>query len=291
MQTRNYQPEGIASSKAPLYLPSFPNNHSQGNTRSKPPPPSSLRPTRPPKFSIRMAPLLSSLTLIKIHSATLLPIAYYLLTSPSNLSDQNLVFMLGEAMGIPQPHPPSYSSHSSSSATTSSPLSSSSSSSTLFSEPNAATTLAGLLVSLLAISDLTALAALDEDNAIRWWSTAVLWRVAFFFGVVGSSYGFGSGLIGGSSSSSLGGGLFSRGGGVGAGGVGTSATSMGKGVELAGWQGALGNSLIFTWGFLEMVFWFWVSLSLSLCVFCSYLSGLYGDTGFLSSLLVAIGVC
>ena len=167
-----------------------------------------------------MAPLLSSLTLIRIHSATLLPIAYYLLVSPSHLSDQNLVFLLGEAMALPQPP------------------------SSLFSTSNPATALASLLAILLAVTDMTALVALEEELAIRWWSTAVLWRVVFFFAVVGASYVYGAGVAEG------GGQALGSGGGV--------SSSKVKPVAAA-WQGAVGNSLVFAWGFLELVFWFWVS--------------------------------
>lgn len=180
-----------------------------------------------------MAPLLSSQTLIRIHSAALLPISYYLLTSPSHLADQNLVFLLGESMSLPQPP------------------------SSLFSVPNPAAGLAALLAALLAITDLSASIGMeDEFAAVRWWGGAVLWRIAFFFGVVGVGYSVGAGAEDGGSGASGGGGL------------GTSGQKGGSGAVVEGWKGAVGNSLVFSWGFVELVFWFWVCGFLLLHTFC-----------------------
>ena len=41
------------------------------------------------------------------------------------------------------------------------------------------------------------------------------------------------------------------------GGTGLGGTNVGKGS--AGWADGLKNSVVFSWGFLEMIWWFWVS--------------------------------
>lgn len=47
--------------------------------------------------------IISALTIIRSLSVSQLVIAYYLLISPSTISDQNLVFILGAAMDLVGP--------------------------------------------------------------------------------------------------------------------------------------------------------------------------------------------
>lgn len=94
------------------------------------------------------------------------------------------------------------------------------------STPSPASTLAALFLALLAISDLTS-SGLPEEVGSYYWSSQAPIRLAFFFGVTGYSYaGKPGGLWGG---------------------------KAGVGGEV------LCNSVVFTWGFLEMLWWFWVS--------------------------------
>lgn len=151
--------------------------------------------------------IFSGSSLIRTLSLFHLTLSYYLLTAPSTLSDQNLVFMLGAAMDMPQP-PPSLSIASSS------------------------TSLAGILLALLALSDFTN-SNLPEEVASYLWSSQAPVRLAFFFGLTGFSY---------------------------------LAKTAGKdgivGKERQGMRGSICNSFVFTWAFLELLAWFYVSLLL-----------------------------
>ena len=153
--------------------------------------------------------ILSSSNLLRAFSLFHLTLAYYLLTNPSALVQQNLVVVLGAAMDMPLP-PPSLS------------------------VPSSATALAGIFIALLAISDFTA-SGLPEEVSSIFWSSQAPTRLAFFFGVTGWAYlgkfGLESGVTG-------------RIKGVGVGGMGPREATC--------------NSLVFSWGFLEMVTWFWV---------------------------------
>lgn len=97
---------------------------------------------------------------------------------------------------------------------------------------------------LLGLSDLTA-SGLPEGPFSEYWSGQAGVRVAFFFGVTGLSF-----LLGPSSG----------------------------GVRGSGWDG-LKNRIVFSWGFLEMMVWFWVSFSNVPFVLC-LIYGLF-ESGFL----------
>lgn len=150
--------------------------------------------------------ILSAQSLLRTLSLFHLTLSYYLHTSPSTIAAQNLVYVLGAAMDIPDP-PASLST------------------------PSPASTLAALFLALLAIADLTS-SGLPEEVGSHYWSNQAPVRLAFFFAVTGYSYaGKPGGLLGG-------GGKLGKG---------------GRGGEV------LCNSVVFTWGFLEMLWWFWVS--------------------------------
>ncbi len=145
--------------------------------------------------------ILSAQTLLRTLTLFHLTLAYYLLTSPATIASQNLVYVLGAAMEIPEPP-------------------------TSLSTPSPASTLAALFLALLALSDLTS-SGLPEEVGSHYWSNQAPVRLAFFFAVTGYSYAAKpGGLLGG---------------------------KAGRGGEV------LCNSVVFTWGFLEMLLWFWVS--------------------------------
>ena len=160
--------------------------------------------------------ILSSATLIQAVSLFQLTLAYYLVKSPSTLTQQNLVIILGAAMDIP---PPTGS----------------------LSIPSSATALAGTFLALLALSDLTASTMAEEAGSLFWITQAPL-RLVFFFGITGwvylGKFGLEDELKG-------------------------SRRVMGNSKVSA--REVLCNSFVFTWGFLQMLSWFWVS-AIFLCM-------------------------
>lgn len=171
---------------------------------------SSLPPVQIQAF--KMA-IISATTLLRAISIFHLTAAYYLLTSPNIIADQNLVFILGASMDIP---------------TTPS----------TFSKRSPALALASLAFALLGFSDLTA-TNLHEEVGSFYWSSQAPVRLAFFLCITGYSYLF----------KPAGGELSDHG---------AARPAIGK----AGGIGALVcNSLVFTWAFMEMLVWFWVSIS------------------------------
>lgn len=91
--------------------------------------------------------------------------------------------------------------------------------------PSPASSLAALFLALLALSDMTS-SGLPEEVGSHYWSNQAPVRLAFFFAVTGYVYaGKPGGLWNG------------------------KAEMQGE---------VLCNSVVFTWGFLEMLWWFWV---------------------------------
>lgn len=174
--------------------------------------------------------IISSTSLLRTISIFHLTTAYYLLTSPLKLADQNLVFILGAAMTIvrPQPHLSPLTPPAKTLIQPEAPPS--------LSLPSPALALASLFLALLSISDLTA-TNLDEEVASYYWSSQAPVRLLFFFGVTGYSY-------------------LAKPEGVMASPVGKMAPGAGVGRQM---PHLVCNSLVFTWGFVEMLGWFWVS--------------------------------
>ena len=155
--------------------------------------------------------IISATTLLRAISLFHITASYYLLTSPSTITDQNFVFILGASMDIPVA-PKSLSTRS------------------------AALALASLAFGLLGLSDLTA-TNLHEEIGSHYWSSQAPIRIAFFAVITAYSYLY----------KPTGGALSEHG---------AARPALGK----AGGIGALlCNSLVFTWGFVEMLIWFWVS--------------------------------
>lgn len=107
--------------------------------------------------------------------------------------------------------------------------------------PTFGTGLAAIFLTLLAISDLTA-SALPEEISTLYWSSLAPVRLVFFFGLTAWAYVGKSGLEDGFAvpdPSSL------------------TVTSVGM-------REMVCNSFVFSWGFLEMLSWFWVDSWLSI---------------------------
>ena len=108
-------------------------------------------------------------------------------------------------------------------------ISPASGSSLSFSSP--ALALAALFLTILGISDLAA-TGLPEEVASYYWSSQAPIRLAVFFGITGFSYLGKAGAKG----------------------------MLPKGANHPGVSGLVCNNVVFTWGFVEMLGWFWVSL-------------------------------
>ncbi|OQO07523.1 hypothetical protein B0A48_07220 [Cryoendolithus antarcticus] len=105
--------------------------------------------------------LLSPYTLIRTISLLHLTAAYFFLTNPARITDQNVVYMLGESMHLPH--------------------------ATTFTKPSEASTFVAILLSLFAVSDFTA-AGLDQLVALEYWLANVPVRLAVMFAVTGYSW-------------------------------------------------------------------------------------------------------
>ncbi|KAL6716430.1 hypothetical protein ACLMJK_005997 [Lecanora helva] len=106
--------------------------------------------------------IISATALLRSISIFHITTAYYLLTSPMKIADQNFVYILGAAMDVPSA-PPSLTSQSS------------------------ALALSALFLSFLGISDLVA-TNLHEEVASFYWSAQAPIRLAFFLAVTAYTY-------------------------------------------------------------------------------------------------------
>ncbi|KAK3699510.1 hypothetical protein LTR37_016379 [Vermiconidia calcicola] len=150
--------------------------------------------------------LISAFTIIRAISLFHLTAAFIFLTAPRMISDQNVVFVLGESLRLPHV--------------------------TSLDKPNEASAFIAIILAFLGLADLTA-ASLNEDTAIEYWLSNVPMRLMFLFSLTGYVYLFkDDGLLG--------------------------RRSVGK----AGPGETLRNSMVFTFGFMETVTWFWIFTSL-----------------------------
>lgn len=103
-----------------------------------------------------------------------------------------------------------------------------------FEKPTPVTAFLALTFGLLGLSDFTA-ASMDELPALNHWGSQTPVRLLFFFGVAGYAY------------------LFKEDG------------MLGRPAGARGYQAGPGdllkNGLVFSWGFLEVVLWFWVYMN------------------------------
>ncbi|KAK5155333.1 hypothetical protein LTR04_005834 [Oleoguttula sp. CCFEE 6159] len=107
--------------------------------------------------------LVSAFAIIRALSLFHLTLAFFFLTSPSTIAEQNIVFVLGEAMRLPSP--------------------------TSFSTPTPATGFLAVVLALLGLSDFTAVSLPDEIARI-YWAAQVPVRLLFLFVVTGYTYAF-----------------------------------------------------------------------------------------------------
>ncbi|KAK4546176.1 hypothetical protein LTR36_002313 [Oleoguttula mirabilis] len=122
--------------------------------------------------------LISAFTLIRAISLFHITAAYFFLTAPRMMADQNIVFVLGEAMKLP--HVASMD------------------------KPSEASAFIAVILALLGVSDLTA-ASMHEEVAIHYWVANVPVRLTFFFVVTAYVYLFKEGGVLGSVSARQGG--------------------------------------------------------------------------------------
>ncbi|KAK8256378.1 increased loss of mitochondrial DNA protein 1 [Phyllosticta capitalensis] len=129
----------------------------------------------------------SAFNLIRGMSLFHMTLAYYMLSAPRAIADQNLVFLLGEAMRIIFTPSPS----------TIIPLTPLSphlqSEPTAFAKPSSATAFAAIFLALLGVSDLLAV-SMDEEIAFPYWANQIPTRLLFLFGLTSYSYFFKPGL-------------------------------------------------------------------------------------------------
>lgn len=120
---------------------------------------------------------------------------------------------------------------------------------TTLSTPSPALAIASLSFAILGCADLTA-TNLDEQVSSFYWSSQAPVRLAFFLGITGYSYMW-----------KPAGGVLSE--------IGGARVGVGKQGSFLG--GMLCNSVVFTWAFVEMLMWFWVS---DCCSYFCYSSNL-----------------
>ncbi|KAI5358607.1 putative increased loss of mitochondrial DNA protein [Septoria linicola] len=120
--------------------------------------------------------IISPYTLIRTISLFHITAAYFFLTAPRILADQNVVFILGESMRI---------NHA-----------------TSLDKPSEATAFIAILLALLGISDLTA-ANMNENTSLEYWLSNVPVRLTFLFGLTGYVYLFKEDGIFGSGSAAV----------------------------------------------------------------------------------------
>ncbi|KAF2658291.1 hypothetical protein K491DRAFT_593241 [Lophiostoma macrostomum CBS 122681] len=107
--------------------------------------------------------IISAFTIIRSVSLFHIMLGYFFLTNPRFILDQNIVFILGEAMQLPTP--------------------------TGFTKPSASTSFLGLIFAFLGLSDLTSV-SLPSELSTTYWGTQVPVRLTFLFGITGYTYLF-----------------------------------------------------------------------------------------------------
>ncbi|KAK4229282.1 increased loss of mitochondrial DNA protein 1 [Podospora fimiseda] len=172
-------------------------------------------------------PLISSKTILTSISLFHLTLAFFLLTSPQTISDQAIIYLLGESLGLPH-HSRSFESQS------------------------PALAFLAVVLAFLGVTDLVTLSLPDEVSLLHHWTMQVPLRT--LFSLVLSSYSF---LFSPSSP------LFSE---TKSGSSYLShpvVPPSSHNYVPTGWGGdALKNRVFFTFAFVETVGWFWVWVTL-----------------------------
>lgn len=189
--------------------------------------------------------IIPSSAIIRALSLFHLTLSYFLITSSSSIANQSLIFILGASMELVRSpisllRFPSVFLHCSlglKNITISGFICPSINLYYPFPKPtppsfsvaSPSTALAALILALLGLVDLTACSLPEEIGSLYWGSQAPI-RCTFFFMLTGYAYAFKpEGPITGNSN------------------------------KPSPWDN-LHNSIVFTWGFLEMISWFWVSI-------------------------------
>ncbi|KAK0610276.1 hypothetical protein DIS24_g12091 [Lasiodiplodia hormozganensis] len=107
--------------------------------------------------------IISSFAIVRGLCLFHLTLAWYLLSAPRVVAEQNLVLLFGEAMRIPEP--------------------------TQFLKPNSASAFAAIILAFLGLSDLIAV-SMDEEIAFPYWANNIPLRLAFLIGLTGYTYAF-----------------------------------------------------------------------------------------------------
>ncbi|EMC91423.1 hypothetical protein BAUCODRAFT_152680 [Baudoinia panamericana UAMH 10762] len=107
--------------------------------------------------------LISAYTIIRAISLFHMTAAYFFLVTPKTIVDQNVVFILGEAMKLPHV--------------------------TSMDKPSEGSAFIAVILALLGVSDLTA-ANMTEEVALQYWLANVPVRLCFFFVISGYAYLF-----------------------------------------------------------------------------------------------------
>jgi len=153
-------------------------------------------------------------------------LAALLLKNPAIVAKQGVVLVLGQSMQLVRPTSrPKHDLVQITQIYPSQPLPRD------FNRPSAATAFLAILFAFIGLSDLTAL-SLSDEVFDQFWGTQTPVRLAFLFAVTGYSY------------ASKEGGMFAPR---------TPDYAMGAGASVS-------NSIVFTWGFFELVTWFFVSI-------------------------------
>lgn len=168
--------------------------------------------------------VVSPYTLIRAISLFHITAAWFFLAAPRTIVDQNVVFMLGESMRLVRKSPltksPNHNERASTLTISVQPQI------TTMDKPSEASAFIAILLAFFGLSDLTA-ASLDALPALEYWLANVPVRLSVLFAVTAYSYLFkDDGMLG---------------------------PAGGPGRYLC-------NALVFTWGFMELMVWFWVSL-------------------------------
>jgi len=107
--------------------------------------------------------LISAFTIIRAISLVHITAAYFFLTAPKTIADQNVVFIMGEALRLPHV--------------------------TTMDKPSETSAFLAVILALLGLSDLTA-ASMNQEIALQYWLANVPMRLAGLFAITAYVYLF-----------------------------------------------------------------------------------------------------
>ncbi|KAH6657552.1 increased loss of mitochondrial DNA protein 1 [Truncatella angustata] len=160
--------------------------------------------------------LISAKTILTSLCLFHITLAYFFFTNPRSIADQAMVYLLGEAMGMPT--------------------------TTAFNTPTPSTSLLGLVLLILGLSDMLSLSLPQEIWLVHHWSSQAPLRVFLFTSLAVVTF-----LT--TPKGKRSGGRMSHP---------IALSGIGQG---GGWDG-LRNRVFFTLAFVEMMAWFWVWVTL-----------------------------